>query len=106
MDGGKSIAVSPGGELVSSRGITFRRTPERVKRSAGDELIDEGSPVVTDVYPEGLHIYEGQDARAAWDEISRRLVVGKPPRVRDLQWIGHVWVSDDGDRLMYFEGHH
>jgi hypothetical protein len=106
MDGGRPVELLPNGELLASSGVRYRRTPERVKRSDARALIDAGSPVVTDVYPEGVEIHEGPLALDAWAEISPRLVVGKAPRVRDLQWVGHVWVSEAGGSLLYFQGDH
>jgi hypothetical protein len=105
VSGGQSIEWAAG-LLVSSSGISYRRTPERVKRSNGRALVRSGIPIVTDVYPDDLRIYEGDDARHAWQEIEPRLVAGKPPRVRDLQWVGHVYTSDEGKSLLYFEGQH
>ena len=106
MNGGRSLELLPNGELLAPSGIRFRRTPERVKAVTARSLIDAGCPVVTDVHPEGLEIFEGESARGAWTEIAPRLVVGKPPQVRDLQWTGHVWVSEAGDSLLYFRGAH
>lgn len=106
MDGGDSIEFSTGGTLRSSSGVSYRRTPDRIKRSNGGELIDSGAPVVTDVYPEGMVIYEGAAASAAWKQIAPRLVLGKRPRVRDLQWVGHIWLSEQGHPLLYFAGKH
>jgi hypothetical protein len=106
MDGGRSLEFLSNGDLLAPSGVRYRRTPERVKRANAQSLIDAGCPVATDVYPEGLSFYEGASARRAWVEIAPRLVVGKPPRVRDLQWTGHVWVSNAGDSLLYFHGDH
>jgi hypothetical protein len=106
MDGGRPVELLPNGELLAPSGVRYRRTPRRVKRAGAQALIAAGSAVVTDVYPEGPEIHEGPDALVAWTEISPKLVAGKPPRVVDLQWVGHVWVSETGDSLLYFRGEH
>jgi hypothetical protein len=96
----------PDGSLEGPDGIVYRRTPARVKRRSGSKLVDSGAPVVTCVYPEGLTWHDGTEAAAVWLEIKPRLVEGKPPLVRDLQWVGHLWESDAGAALLYFEGAH
>ncbi len=62
--------------------------------------------MVTDVYPEGRTWHDGADAIDIWAAISPRLMVGSPPPVRDLQWVGRVWRSDDGEPLLVFTGSH
>ena len=95
------------GSLEGPNGVVYRRTPVRIKRRSGSELVDAGTPVVTSVYPEGLTWYEGgAEATAAWAEIKPRLVEGKPPQLRDLQWVGHLWQADEGAELLRFEGQH
>lgn len=106
LDGGRPLELLSNGELLAPSGVRYHRTPERVIRAEARTLIEAGCPVVTDVYPEGVEIFEGSRAADAWAEIAPRLVIGKRSRVRDLQWTGHVWVSDAGDSLLYFHGDH
>ena len=61
---------------------------------------------MTSVYPEGLRWYDGSEASAQWQKIHPRLIEGKKPPVRDLQWVGHLWESESGLSLLYFEGEH
>ena len=98
--------VLPDGSLCGPDGVVYRRTPQRVTRRIGRETVAAGAVVVTDVYPDGLMYWEGADATAVWNEIEPRLVVGRRPPVRDLQWVGHVWSSDDGETLLRFDGEH
>lgn len=95
------------GSLQGPNGTDYRRTPVRVKRDNRDELIASGAAVATDVYPNGLEWFAGgDDAWSAWSRIVPRLVTGKPPPVRDLQWVGHVWHPDNGETLLVFDGAH
>lgn len=110
---GRSMADSegelselPDGSLKGPDGAVYRRTPTRLKRRLGSELVASGAPIVTNVYPEGLTWRDGSEATAIWQQIKPRLVEGKPPPVRDLQWIGHLWESDAGAPLLVFEGQH
>ncbi|MBS4753187.1 hypothetical protein KG112_10265 [Nocardioides sp. zg-ZUI104] len=61
---------------------------------------------MTDVYPEGLTWWDRADAAAIWPQIEPRLIEGKRPPVRDLQWVGRLWESDAGAPLLVFEGRH
>lgn len=95
------------GSLEGPDGTIYRHTPTRLKRRVSSQLVANGAAIVTSVYPEGLTWFEGgRSAEAAWAKIKPRLVEGKPPPVRDLQWIGHLWQSDDGTPLLVLEGHH
>jgi hypothetical protein len=112
--GSRVVAVStanspeelPDGSLRGPDGVRYRRTPVRVTRSLGRELVARGAALVTNVYPEGLSYYGADAAREVWSQIEPRLVIGRPPRVRDLQWVGHVWESDSGLSLLRFDGEH
>jgi len=86
--------------------VIYRRTPTRVKRKLADALVGEGAAIVTSVYPEGLVWHDGSKAASVWRDIRPRLVEASPPPVRDLQWIGHLWESDSGLTLLYFDGAH
>jgi hypothetical protein len=96
----------PDGSLEGPDGTVYRRTPTRVKRRSGTELVASGAPVVTSVYPEGLTWHDGTEAAAVWQEIKPGLVEGKPPPPRDVRWVGHLWESEAGAALLYFEGEH
>lgn len=96
----------PDGSIAGPDARAYRRTPERVTRRLGDDAIAAGASVVTDVYPDGLTWYDGPDAQRIWAQIARRLIVGRKPAVRDLQWVGHVWSSDSGDVMLRFDGEH
>lgn len=96
----------PDGSLATPDGRVFRRTPTRLKRRNAEALINGGAPVVTWVYPDGLMLHSGTAASDAWRSIKPRLVEGKPPTVKDLQWTGHLWQSDEGAPLLYFSGEH
>jgi hypothetical protein len=101
------VSELPDGSLLGPGGIVYRRTPVRVKRRNGDEFIASGAAVATVVYPDGLEWFTAGDAaRWAWSQIVPRLVTGKPPPARDLQWDGHVWESDNNETLLVFEGDH
>jgi hypothetical protein len=97
---------TPAGSLVSPNGETYSRTPERIKRRNGNPYIAAGALVVTEVYPEGLTLFEGGAAQATWQEVLPRLVVGRAPNPVDLQWVGHVWRGDRGGVLLRFDGEH
>jgi hypothetical protein len=97
---------TPDGSLVTPNGETYSRTPERTKRRNGNAYIADGAVVVTEVYPEGMTLFEGEAAQATWQEVLSRLVVGRAPNPVDLQWVGHVWRSDRGGVLLRFEGEH
>jgi hypothetical protein len=77
-----------------------------VKRKLADELMASGAAIVTSVYPEGLRWYDREAAASVWLQIKPRLIEAKRPRVQDLQWVGHVWESENGSTLMFFEGEH
>ncbi|MFE7508275.1 hypothetical protein [Promicromonospora sp. NPDC057488] len=96
----------PDGSLRGPDGVVYRRTPQRVDRKLGRELLADGAVVVTDVYPDGLTLFVNGSAEDAWSRIAPRLVTGRRPAVRDLQWVGHVWASDDGHVLLRFTGEH
>ena len=100
------IQELPDGSLQAPDGVGYRSTPERLRRKSGDQLVGSGAAIVTNVYPEGFVYYEGSEARTMWHEIAPRLVIGARPRLRDLQWVGHVWRSDDGRVLLRFDGKH
>lgn len=51
-----------------------------------------------------LHV--GDSAADAWSRIAPDLVTGRRPTVQDLQWIDQIWVSEDGDVLIRFQGEH
>jgi len=104
-DAGPDAEQLPDGSLRTG-GVVFRRTPRRVTRRVGRDLVAAGAVVVVDVYPDGLRTFTGPDARAAWAEVEPALVTGRRPAVRDLQWVGHVWESDHGDPLLRFDGEH
>lgn len=95
------------GSLEGPNGIVYRRTASRLKRRTSSQLVAEGAPVVTRIYPEGLAWHGGgSDATDVWLTIKPRLVEGRRPALRDLQWIGHLWESDEGAPLLMFEGQH
>ncbi|MFC8921837.1 hypothetical protein [Cellulosimicrobium sp. NPDC057127] len=96
----------PDGSLRTPDGTVYRRTPQRVTRRIGRELIDDGAAVVTNLYPDGFSYLVGEAASHAWNGIEPQLVTGRRPPVRDTQWIGHVWRTDDGRPLLRFEGEH
>lgn len=73
------ISELPDGSLVTGDGRTFHRTPVRLKRRDVGDFIDEGSPVVTSVYPEGLTLHVGPEAAQAWQAIKPRLIEGQRP---------------------------
>ena len=106
LSDGTEVTLGADGSIVVSDGRRYRRTRERVKRANGQSAVDAGASIATNIDPDGLYLFEGEIARRAWRVIAPRLVVGKPPRVRDLQWVGHVWTADDGSRLLYFDGSH
>lgn len=106
VDAEAAFRELPDGSLQGPDGAVYRRTPTRLKRRRGTELVASGAPIVTRVYPEGLTWRDGAEAAAMWVKIKPRLVEGKPPPVRDLQWVGHLWESDTGARLLFFEGAH
>lgn len=106
VDSEGKFSELPDGSIKGPDGVVYRRTPTRLKRRLSSELVLSGSPILTNVYPEGPAWHDGADAKATWQEIEPRLVEGKPPPVRDLQWIGHLWESEAGAALLVFEGRH
>ena len=96
----------PDGSLRAPDNVIYHRTPRRVTRRIGTELLAADAIVVTDVYPQGLTFYLGDAADTAWTKIAPHLVTGRRPPARDIQWVGHVWESDDGRQLMRFDGEH
>lgn len=106
LSGGVPITRNPDGSITLAFGRTYRQTPERVKRSNGDDAIASGAPLVTDVYPDGTFLFEHEPARDAWTRIRPLLIVGDVRRTQGLGWVGRVWSTDDGSRLVYLEGYH
>lgn len=106
MDDWTEIDTLPNGRMQDSNGQVYARTPRRIRRALGTELIESGAIVVTDVYPEGPRAFEGSAAKSAWALIAPRLTEGKSGRVTNLEWTGHVYESDDGHTLLYFSGAH
>ncbi len=98
--------VLPDGSLRAPDGVVFRSTPQRVTRKIGRELVESGTAVVTDIYPDGLCWYDGSAALEDWREVEPDLVVGRRPPPRDTQWVGHVWESNDGRCVLRFDGQH
>ena len=96
----------PDGSLQGPDGTVYRRTPVRLKRKLADELMGSGAAIGTSVYPEGLRWYDGEAAAMVWLQIKPRLIEAKRPPVQDLQWVGHLWESESGLSLMFFEGEH
>ncbi|MFD4992040.1 hypothetical protein ACFWH7_04095 [Cellulosimicrobium cellulans] len=96
----------PDGSLRAPDDVIYRRTPRRVTRRIGNEVLAAGAIVVTDVYPEGLTFYVGDAARAAWEDVALRLVTGRRTDAHDIHWVGHIWESDHGRQLMRFDGEH
>ena len=101
-----ATTVLPDGSVRAPDGTVYRRTDKRVRRKLGDLLVADGSPIVTSVFPEGHRWHQGTAATAMWDQIKPRLVETKRPPVKDLQWVGHVWESDGGMSMLFFEGQH
>jgi len=106
LPGGTAISTEADGSIRLGDGRLFRRSPQRVTRSNGRLAVEAGSPVVTGIYPDGTYLFENEAAAHAWQQILPRLVIGKPPPVRDLQWIGHIFAADDGSQLLFFDGSH
>jgi len=100
------VELLPDGSALGPDGLIYRQTPKRVKASVGRELVDAGASVVTDVFPESPTWYVGESAKRTWSDIRPRLVVGKSPAVRDLQWVGRVWETEDGVAMLWFNGSH
>lgn len=100
--------VEPDGSITIPGGATFARTPERIKRRAGNSYIAAGAAVVTDIYPDGLTLFVDSEARQAWAQIAPRLDSGPGGKMPAdyLSWSGHVYESDSGLVLLYFEGTH
>ena len=91
---------------VTIGSVTFRRTPERVKRRTGRDYVDSGAVIVTDVYPEGPVLHQGESAKQKWQEISGRIVSGPDSKPTHEYWSGHVFESDSGLVLLWLDGHH
>ncbi|KLN34273.1 hypothetical protein FB00_13390 [Cellulosimicrobium funkei] len=108
MDGQWTVEPEelPDGSLRAPDDVVYRRTPRRVTRRIGNEVLAAGAIVVTDVYPEGLTFHVGDAADAAWEDVAPRLVSGRRTDAHDIQWVGHLWESDDGRQLMRFDGEH
>ncbi|WP_344097023.1 hypothetical protein [Microbacterium deminutum] len=53
-----------------------------------------------------MYLFEDEAARRAWPTLLPRLIVGKPPPVRDLRWVGHIWTAEDGSKMLFFNGSH
>ena len=102
----RQLVELPDGSLRGPDDVVYRRTPQRITRRLGKELLAAGVVVVIDVYPDGLTLYTDDAAGDAWSQIAPRLIAGRRPAAQDLQWVGHVWASDDGQLLMRFDGEH
>lgn len=100
----RAVLEPDGSVTVGS--VTYRRTPERVKRRTGQAYVDEGAAVVTDVYPEGPVLHHGEPARRKWSEIADRLRTGPHDKPSHEFWSGHVFESDSGLVLLWLEGRH
>jgi hypothetical protein len=70
-----------------------------------EDLIRDGAPIMTDVYPDGLEWWDGADAQERWAEISPMLVTRRLPSVHE-GWVAHVWESENGDPVVHFDGWH
>ncbi|GAB3589371.1 hypothetical protein GCM10027446_01530 [Angustibacter peucedani] len=104
---GTELHELPDGSLPGPNGVTYRRTPRRLKRRMCSDLIAGGAPVVTSVYPEGARWHEGgPGASSVWTRVRPTLAEGRPPPVTGLQWVGHLWESERGEPLLVFEGQH
>lgn len=97
--------VRPDGSVESPTGVVFRRTERKLKRRECDDLIRDGAPIMTDVYPAGLVWWDGADAQERWVEISPRLVNRRLPSVHE-GWVAHVWEGENGDPVVHFDGWH
>jgi hypothetical protein len=106
VDDWEEIETLPDGRLRDFRGVVYNRTPVRIRRANGKVLVHEGAMIVTSVYPEGDRAYVGQAAHTAWAAIASRLVEGRPPPVRNLQWTGRLYESETGESILYFFGDH
>jgi len=97
--------VRPDGSVEAPTGAVVRRTARKLKRRQCDDLIRDGVPIMTDVYPAGLVWWDEGDAQERWVEISPMLVNRRIPSVHE-GWVAHVWESDNGDPVVHFDGWH
>jgi hypothetical protein len=97
--------LEPDGSVTVGQ-VTYRRSPERVKRRTGETYVNDGAAVVTDRYPEGPLWYSGDDAKRVWQKVATHLISGKDSKPVHEYWSGHVFESDSGLLLLWLEGHH
>lgn len=91
--------------MRSPIGAVLRRSPRTLTRRECDALVRAWAPLMTDVYPDGLLWWDGEDALARWAEVSPLVVRRRLPSVHE-GWIAHAWESDDGDRALHLTGWH
>lgn len=97
--------VWPDGSVEAPNGAVFRRAERKLKRRECDDLIRDGVPIMTDVYPAGLVWWDGADAQERWVEIAPLLVSRRLPSVHE-GWVAHLWENEDGDPVVLFDGWH
>ncbi len=83
----------------------FRRTERKLKRRECDDLIRDGAPVMTDVYPDGLEWWDGADAEMHWGEISPLLVNRRTASVHE-GWVAHLWETESKEAIIRLDGWH
>lgn len=97
------------GKVTGPDGRTYSRRSTRTKRSACDEIVATGRPVVLEMYGNGqFEWFDEDDASTIWAEV-RPYVVSTEPTTRQLakhsMWTAGVWESDDGHAVLYLTGH-
>jgi hypothetical protein len=97
--------IRPDGSVQGPGGGVFRQTPRKLKRRECDELVRNGTPIMTDVYPSGLEWWDRADAQSRWDQISPLLVTRRHATVHE-GWIAHLWETDVGEPVISLEGWH
>lgn len=96
------------GKITGGDGRGYIRRGSKTKRSAADDLVTSGVPIVLDTYSSGqFEWFDGAAATAKWAEV-RPYVVSTQLTSKQLgkheMWNAGIWEDADSGRLLYLTG--
>ena len=96
-----------GGRVSGLDGRTYQRRSTRLGRKQAAALVDAGAAVVTWSWPDLPVWHDGDDARAEWAELRRRVTVDSPDARPGHEPItAGRWESATDDALLLVLEHH